>query len=136
MLAKAFDLSYESCLFLVEFGLGVVVPMALLAFRKVRENSRGLYAGALFAVLGFVAHRLNVSITGFEGAQGGHYLPSVSEALITLFLVALGFGAFTLAVRYLNIYPAAEEAVVPVTGVASGVAAKADNHAVVPAPLR
>lgn len=118
MLARAFDLSYESCLFLVEFVLGVVTPMVLLAFPKIRQNSRGLYAAALFAVLGFVAHRLNVSITGFEGAQGGRYLPSVAEGLITLFLVVLGFGAFSLAVRYLNVYPKEHEDEVPeVTGV-------------------
>ncbi|MHC5209604.1 MAG: NrfD/PsrC family molybdoenzyme membrane anchor subunit [Planctomycetota bacterium] len=108
MLGAAFDLSYESQLFLVEFGLGLVVPLVLLSSRRVRSGVAGLYAVALFVVLGFVTHRLNVSITGFEGAQGGHYLPSWSEAFITLMLIAIGFAAFYLAVRHLNVYPESE----------------------------
>ena len=53
-----------------------------------------LYAGALLAVMGFVVNRMNVSMTGFERAQGGHYIPSWAEVMITLMLVALGFAAF------------------------------------------
>ena len=108
MIGRALDLSYESCLFLVEFVLGVALPLALLAVPKIRTSARGLYAGALLAVFGFVAHRLNVSITGFEGAQGGRYMPSVAEVGITVFLVALGFGGFALAVKYLDVFPADE----------------------------
>jgi Ni/Fe-hydrogenase subunit HybB-like protein len=109
MIGRALDGSYESLLFLLEFVLGVVLPLALLLVPRIRSNPRGLYAGALLAVFGFVAHRLNVSITGFEGAQGGRYLPSVSEVGITVFLVALGFGGFALAAKYLNVFPPAED---------------------------
>src|SRR4030095_6032020 len=109
MFGRALDLSYESCLFLVEFVIGVAAPLLLLSVPKLRDRPRWLYAGALLAVFGFVANRLNVSITGFEGAQGGHYVPSLGEAGITLFLVALGFAGFALAVRYLNVFPASHE---------------------------
>ncbi len=132
MIGRALDLSYESCMFLVEFALGVLAPIALLAFPAVRRNSRGLYAAALLAALGFVANRLNVGITGFEGAQGGRYVPSFSEAFITLFLVALGFAAFGLAVRYLNVFPAEEEDAKAVTGVAPPTAPRVENPEVVP----
>ncbi len=98
-------LSYESALFYVEFLIGVVAPAVLLAFPKIRRNTRWLYGAALLAVLGFITNRLNVSITGFEGAQGGHYLPSLAEGLITLFLVALGFAGFAVAVKHFNIFP-------------------------------
>jgi len=108
MLGAAFDLSYESLLFLLEFGIGLVVPIALLSSRRVRSGVAGLYAASLFVVLGFITNRLNVGITGFEGAQGGHYLPSWSEAFITLMLIAIGFAAFYLAVRHLNVYPEVE----------------------------
>jgi Ni/Fe-hydrogenase subunit HybB-like protein len=119
MIGRALDLSYESCLFLVEFLLGVVAPLVVLGIPKFRANPKWMYAGALLAVFGFVAHRLNVSITGFEGAQGGRYMPSWGEAGITLFLVALGFGGFALAVKYLNVFPAShEESGHGVTGVA------------------
>ncbi|MHC4844881.1 MAG: NrfD/PsrC family molybdoenzyme membrane anchor subunit [Planctomycetota bacterium] len=108
MLGAAFDLSYESLLFLVEFGIGLVVPIALLSSRRVRSGVAGLYAASLCVMLGFITNRLNVGITGFEGAQGGHYLPSWSEAFITLMLIAVGFAAFYFAVRHLNVYPDTE----------------------------
>jgi hypothetical protein len=56
-------------------------------------------------VAGLVVNRLNVSITGFETAQGGHYFPTFSEVAITLMLVALAFVAFRTAVRFLNVFP-------------------------------
>jgi hypothetical protein len=59
--------------------------------------------------MGFVVSRLNVSITGLEGAMGGHYVPAVPEVLITLMLVAVGFTAFALAVKYLPVYHEEEE---------------------------
>jgi Ni/Fe-hydrogenase subunit HybB-like protein len=109
MLGTAVDLSYESRMFLLEFVAGLLVPFVMLLFPKVRANAKWLYSAALLAVLGFVTNRLNVSITGFEAAQGGSYLPSFSETFITVFFVALGFGAFAFAVRHLDIYPATEE---------------------------
>lgn len=105
-LPLAFQPTYEAALFQLEFLVGLLLPMVLLAVPRVRSSPRGLYAASLLTVLGFITHRLNVSITGFEGAQGGHYIPAASEVLVTLMLVALGFGAFNLAVRYLPVYPA------------------------------
>jgi len=129
VMGRAFDLSYESCLFLVEFALGVLAPLAIFAFPRMRTSANGLYAGALLAVFGFIANRLNVSITGFEGAQGGTYLPSFSEVGITLFLVALGFGGFALAVKYLDVFPPSHsEHGGGVTGVASA-HARVPQHA-------
>jgi Ni/Fe-hydrogenase subunit HybB-like protein len=115
-LGRIVDGSAESLLFLLEFALGVVVPMALLASPAVRRHSRGLYASGLLVILGFVTNRLNVSITGFEGAQGGHYVPAWSEFAITLMLVALGFSAFSLAVKHLAVYPEAEGGVPEIRG--------------------
>jgi Ni/Fe-hydrogenase subunit HybB-like protein len=106
-LARAFDGSAESLLFLLEFLLGVALPMGLLASPAVRRHGQALYASGLLVILGFVVNRLNVSITGFESAQGGHYVPAWSEFAITLMLVALGFAAFSQAVKHLNIYPEA-----------------------------
>jgi len=105
VLSTAFGFSYESMLFQLEFFGGVVAPMALLAIPRVRTNYHGLYAGGLLVVLGFIVHRLNVSITGFDGAQGGRYVPSWGEALITLLMVAVGFAAFRRMVRSFNVFP-------------------------------
>jgi Ni/Fe-hydrogenase subunit HybB-like protein len=96
-------------MFQLETLLGLVFPIVLLAIPRIRQSGRGLYAASLLVVMGFILHRLNVSITGFESAQGGHYMPALSEAIITLMLVALGFAAFGLAVKYLNVYPEEKE---------------------------
>jgi len=106
-LGRAFDGSAESLLFQLEFLLGVVLPMGLLARPAVRRHCQGLYASGLLVIMGFVVNRLNVSITGFESAQGGHYVPAWSELAITVMLVALGFAAFSLAVKHLAVYPQA-----------------------------
>lgn len=96
---------YEEWMFLIEVGLGVVLPVALLLSDRIRSSPGGLVAAALFAVLGFVMNRLNVSVTGMETASGVRYLPSWMEITVSLGLVALGFAAFALAVRYLPIFP-------------------------------
>jgi Ni/Fe-hydrogenase subunit HybB-like protein len=99
----------EAAFFQLEFALGVILPMALLAWPAVRRNSGRLYAAALMVVAGFVVNRLNVSITGLERAQGGYYVPAIPEVIVTLMLVAVGFTVFGLAVRYLPIMAPVEE---------------------------
>jgi Ni/Fe-hydrogenase subunit HybB-like protein len=108
-LGRVLEGSREALFFQLEFALGVLLPMVLLAIPAVRRNAKTLYGSALLAVMGFVVNRLNVSITGLEGAMGGHYVPAVPEVLITLMLVAVGFTAFALAVKYLPVYHEEEE---------------------------
>ena len=105
MLGTAFGFSYESLMFQVELLLGVVVPFVLLAVPRLRSNIRWVYAAGLCAVAGFVANRLNVAITGLEGAQGGHYVPAWSEMLISLMVVAAAFAAFRVGAGLLGVFP-------------------------------
>ncbi|MHC4819738.1 MAG: NrfD/PsrC family molybdoenzyme membrane anchor subunit, partial [Planctomycetota bacterium] len=109
VIGMAFSNTYEAYMFQLETMLGLVFPIILLALPRVRFSGRGLYLASLLVVMGFILHRLNVAITGFESAQGGHYMPAVAEVLITLMLVAVGFGLFGLAVKYLNVYPEKED---------------------------
>ena len=106
-LPLAFGSGYESRMFQLEFGLGVLLPVALLLWPRIRTSPRGLVAGATMAVLGFILHRLNVSVTGFERSSGVHYTPSWMEVVISVGLVAIGFATFAFAVRYLPIFPPA-----------------------------
>ena len=80
------------------------MPVGLLASRRVRSSPRGLVIGAFLAVLGFVMNRLNVSVTGMEGAAGVRYLPSWMEITVSIGLVALGMAAFAVAVKFLPIF--------------------------------
>jgi len=97
--------SYEGQMFLVEFMLGVILPVVLMSFRRLRANPDWLVGSAFLAVLGFVMNRLNVSITGMEAASGTRYIPSVMEIIVSLGLVATGMAIFAFAVRTFSIFP-------------------------------
>ena len=100
-----FEGSYESWLFLAEILLGVLLPSILLFIPKVRNNPTGMFTAVCFAVFGFFFGRLNVAITSMEKVAKATYFPAWTEWMITVFLVALGFTAFALAVKYLPIFP-------------------------------
>ena len=95
---------YEGWMFLLEALVGIVLPVGLLLFERVRTNPTGLVVASLLAVLGFVINRLNVSVTGMEGAAGVQYVPSWMEVTVSLGLVGMGFACFAVAVRYLPIF--------------------------------
>jgi Ni/Fe-hydrogenase subunit HybB-like protein len=112
----------ETYLFWLEIVLGVLAPLALLSFAKIRGSERGLFAGAVMIILGFVINRLNISITGMEASAGTSYFPSWMEISVTFAIVAGGFVAFSLAARYLPVFEheehprvAAEATALPVT---------------------
>jgi Ni/Fe-hydrogenase subunit HybB-like protein len=104
-LATIFPLTPVSMMFLAEIGLGVIVPMVLLSFPRFRESPKRLAASQGLVVLGFIFHRLNVSITAVQAATGQKYLPSIPEFLISAGLVAVGMTIFMLACKYLPVFP-------------------------------
>jgi Ni/Fe-hydrogenase subunit HybB-like protein len=104
-LKMIFTRTYESQMFLLEFGVGVLLPIALLVWPRIRRSPAGLVAGATSAVFGFVLYRLNVSVTGLERSSGTHYVPSWMEMAVSIGLVAIGFAVFGFCVRHLPIFP-------------------------------
>lgn len=105
MIGTALGTGYEAHMFQLEFLLGVVAPLAILAIPRMRESLRGVHAASVLVILGFITNRLNVAITGLEGVKGMTYMPSISEVMITLMLVSIGFALFGLAVKYLPVFP-------------------------------
>jgi len=97
--------SYERNFFLLEIFMGLIIPIALLLRKRIRESPGGLYFAAVLTVLGFITQRLNVSITGIEGATGTHYIPKWTEAAVTMAIIAAGFALFGAAAKYLPIFP-------------------------------
>ena len=100
-------LGYETDLFLVEVVLGLLLPIALLLSRRIRETTGGLYLAAVLVLLGFVTNRLNVAVTGMEASSGLRYFPKWTELAITGSMIVAGFAVFTLAAKYLPIFPEA-----------------------------
>ena len=97
----------ETYLFLFEAGL-LVAAMVLLYQRWVHTHPAALYLSAVLVLLGLVANRMNVAITGMQASSGTYYFPKWTEFAITLSLVASAFALFWLAVKYLPIFPAGE----------------------------
>ncbi|MFB3812831.1 MAG: NrfD/PsrC family molybdoenzyme membrane anchor subunit [Terriglobales bacterium] len=96
--------AYERNMLLLELGMGLVVPLIMLAFKKIRTTAQGLYWSAILVLLGFVTNRLNVSITGMETVSGVRYVPKWTEYGITAAMVAAGFFIFAVAAKYLPIF--------------------------------
>jgi len=82
----------------------MAIPAALLFRSHVRRRPAALYMCAVMVVFGFIANRLNVSITGMERASGVAYFPKWSEVVVTLAIVAAGFAIFRFAAKYLPIF--------------------------------
>ncbi|MFN7931909.1 MAG: Ni/Fe-hydrogenase cytochrome b subunit [Bryobacteraceae bacterium] len=100
----------ETWLFLLELTL-IGLPLIFLYQEKVRNNPRALYWSSLLVLFGFITNRMNISVTGIERASGVSYFPKWTEIAVTLFIIALGFSLFRLAVRHLPVFqePGVEE---------------------------
>ncbi len=100
--------SRETVLFVLEITLGLLIPLPMLLFRRIRQNRESLFGVAVLVITGFLLNRLNVSITGLEASSGVHYFPRWTEVAVTLSIVGVGFLLFSLAVRYLNVMEPAQ----------------------------
>jgi Ni/Fe-hydrogenase subunit HybB-like protein len=99
----------ETYLFWLETGL-MFAGMLLMFQQRVRRSPGWLYASSVLVIFGFLASRLNVSLTGMEASSGVHYIPKWSEIAVTLMIVALGFAAFRFAAKHLPVFePEARE---------------------------
>jgi hypothetical protein len=72
---------------------------------KVHNNPQFLYWTCSLVVMGFMANRLNVSITGLQASAGIYYLPKWTEFAATLMVLTAVVMAFRYAVIYLDILP-------------------------------
>jgi len=103
-LSELWPLDRAAGFFFAEIILGLLIPLVIFSYPHFRKNTRLLNRGAQLAVLGFIIHRLNVGITGFEVVAGKTYTPAWTEIAVSLMLVAIGVTAFNLAGRYLPIF--------------------------------
>jgi Ni/Fe-hydrogenase subunit HybB-like protein len=83
----------------------VIAPVALLMREKVRNNPQLLYWSCSLVVMGFMANRLNVSITGLQASSGVYYVPKWTEFAATLSVLTAAVCVFRYAVIYLDILP-------------------------------
>ena len=97
----------ETGYFWLEIGLMIVAPVIMFNLPQLKTPI-GLYWASAVTVMGFITHRINVSITALERSTGTHYVPKWSEMAVTIMLVAAAVIAFRWAVLHLKIFPRAE----------------------------
>jgi len=95
----------ETLSFWLEIGLFVIIPLVLLNMPRVKNNPQALYWTCAAVVGGFMANRLNVSITGLQSSSGIYYVPKWTEFAPTLMVLTAAVLAFRYAVIYLDIFP-------------------------------
>jgi Ni/Fe-hydrogenase subunit HybB-like protein len=95
----------ETLSFWVEVLLFVAAPVVLLSMKKVRNTPQLLYWTCSLVVMGFMANRLNVSITGLQASAGIYYVPKWTEFAASLMVLTMVVMAFRFAVIYLDILP-------------------------------
>ena len=109
-------------LFWFEIGVGLLLPFAILAVRRLRWDPRWVALASVIAIVGIFVHRLNLVLNGLSYAniplppglpigtdQGGGssfatsywYVPTTVEWLIVAGVLAFGGLVFTLSVLVL-----------------------------------
>lgn len=89
--AAAFAFDFQSIMFLLELGLGVVVPI-IIAFSSMSGTRNGLLWFGILDVFGVVMNRFNVVFTGmgqYLNRDGGYYFPAWTEFVVSLGLVSI-----------------------------------------------
>jgi len=94
--------SFESYAFLLEIGIGLVLPLCIVFSPLVNYRIFILLYGFL-AVFGVILNRMNVVITGMWTSTGGGYIPAVTEVLVTIGLVTGGVLAYMFLCENFNI---------------------------------
>lgn len=96
-------------LFLLEMILGIIIPIGIV-FSKVGKTRTGLFIYGLFVSGGVVFNRLDIVFVGMNKTSGGFYIPAVTEAAVSIGLVAIGCLAYCFVVENFNILDHTEDA--------------------------
>ncbi len=88
VLPGALNGSLQSILFLAEVVIGGLLPLILLAIRKVRESREGLLTCAILIIAGIASQRMSLSMFTMYQTPGMNYFPSLNETIIALMIPA------------------------------------------------
>ena len=85
-----------SLMWLLEIGVGVVLPLVLYSSKAARESTSGLFWAAACVIAGVVLNRFDVNFFAQAGARTS-YFPAFTEILVTVGLISF----LVLAYRFL-----------------------------------
>ena len=98
-----FDRPALTLSFVLEFGLGFIVPFVMFTQQSVRDNDRRRAIAAGLVVFGLVLNRFNVSMFGMMDPNQ-LYLPSIIETLVTMGIISAHVLFFVLIAKYFPIF--------------------------------
>ncbi len=82
------DGSFQSLMYIIEVGLGVVLPLILLTNKKVRQSVGGLFFSASLVIFGVLLNRVNVFLVAYKPLYAEKpYFPSLMEFMVTIGLI-------------------------------------------------
>jgi len=105
-----FDGSFQSMMFILEFGFGVMLPFFLLLSERVRRSPTGLFiCAALYVILGVLLNRINVFVVAYKPPYAeGPYVPSIGEIAVTVAMISALILCYRVIVSILPVLPAPE----------------------------
>ena len=109
-LAALLALDQPSLLMVLELGLGVVLPIVLVAWPITRRYRFGPLAAPLLVLLGVLLNRFNATMFAQKLPEGVTYAPHLLEWLSTFGILAAAALVWWLGIRTLAIFDAHEEA--------------------------
>jgi len=101
--APLFDRPGLNLSFLLEVGIGFVLPFIMFTWKSVRENDRLRAIAAGLVIFGLVLNRFNVSMFGMMDPSN-LYFPSIIETLVTVGIIAAHILFFVLIAKYFPIF--------------------------------
>lgn len=107
----AFEGSLQSYMFLLEFIVGITLPLILLFVDKVRRTPKILFiASALYIVFGVLLNRVNVFFIAYQPQfKVSQYIPSIGEFAVTIGLIAALMLVYRAFVTIFPILPVEEK---------------------------
>jgi len=107
----ALDGSLQSTMFLLEFVVGLVIPLFMFFLEKVRRTPKLLFiASTLYIVFGVLLNRVNVFFIGYQPQYAvKQYVPTIWEFLVTIGLISALVILYRAFVTIFPILPAPEK---------------------------
>lgn len=96
--------SAESWLYILELGIGVLLPIILVMLPATRKNPVSIGLAGLAASCGLLFNRLNVGIFGYAADAGEIYVPSLAEWALGIGVVAAAGLVFMAVTEYFNVF--------------------------------
>lgn len=103
----AFDGSVEGNMYLLEMLIGVLLPIGILSVKKFRTNVNIIFSVNMLVITGVMLNRMNVCLFSMESYntwRGSSYMPSWTEFMVSLGIIALGVFLYKMSAKHLPLF--------------------------------